>query len=224
MIFGFELLLISNATSDSHGVMVNKEIRYAVIGDSYSIGEGAMPEQSWPVLLARHLTSEGVRIKLVANPSVTGWTTQQAIARELPLFREAKPGFGTLLVGVNDWVQGVSPDKFRQNLNCLLEEMLSILPGNNRLLVITIPDFSVTPEGPKYALGRNIAEGIASFNRIIIEEATKRGLRVVDIFPASQRMGNDATLVATDGLHPSAKAYAEWEALIYPVALELLKR
>jgi lysophospholipase L1-like esterase len=37
-------------------------------------------------------------------------------------------------------------------------------------------------------------------------------------------MGHDKSLVAKDGLHPSAKAYAEWEKIIFPVALELLKK
>jgi lysophospholipase L1-like esterase len=37
-------------------------------------------------------------------------------------------------------------------------------------------------------------------------------------------MGGDASLVATDGLHPSAKAYADWEKVIFPVALELLRQ
>jgi len=36
-------------------------------------------------------------------------------------------------------------------------------------------------------------------------------------------MGKDNSLVAADGLHPSAKEYAIWETLIYPVALNLLK-
>ena len=35
-------------------------------------------------------------------------------------------------------------------------------------------------------------------------------------------MGHDKSLVAKDGLHPSAKAYAEWEKIIFPAALDLL--
>jgi lysophospholipase L1-like esterase len=57
----------------------------------------------------------------------------------------------------------------------------------------------------------------------VTEEAKSRGLRVVDVFPLSKKMGNDRSLVAADGLHPSAKAYAEWEKIIFPAALELLK-
>jgi acyl-CoA thioesterase I len=211
------------------GVAVNAQekigpIRYVAIGDSYSIGEGASVNESWPAVMMRHLKAQGVDVDLVANPSVTGWTTQQAIDRELPIFLKEKPNFGTLLIGVNDWVQGVDAEKFRKNFTFIVDQMLGVLGDKNRLLIVTIPDFGVTPTGPKYARGRNISEGIASLNKMITEESTKRGLRVVDVFPLSKKMGEDRSLVAADGLHPSAKEYAEWEKIIFPVALELLKR
>ena len=201
-----------------------KRIRYAAIGDSYSIGEGASPDESWPAVLTGHLKEERIQIDLVANPSRTGWTTQQAIDQELPIFRKAQPSFATLQIGVNDWVQGIDEKTFRQRFTFLADQMLTVLGDKNRLLIVTIPDFGVTPTGARYARGRSISEGIASFNRIINEESTKRGLRVVDIFELSKKMGTDRSLVAADGLHPSAKEYAEWEKIIFPVALELLKK
>ncbi|MBA3961699.1 MAG: SGNH/GDSL hydrolase family protein [Chthoniobacterales bacterium] len=190
------------------------KIRYAVIGDSYSIGEGATEEESWPALLAQRLTRSGFLVSLVSNPSRTGWTTQDAIERELPQFRMAKPDFGSLMLGVNDWVQGVEETAFRTRLGQIMDEMLVILPNEKRLFVINIPDFSVTPDGPTYARGRDISAGLGEFNCVIAEEAAKRGLPLVDIFSPSKKMGADSSLVAADGLHPSAKAYAEWEALI----------
>ena len=199
-------------------------IRYVAIGDSYSIGEGASPEQSWPAILTQHLNAQGIHVDLVSNPSVTGWTSQQAIDRELPIFVKSKPTFATLLIGVNDWVQGIGEEKFRQNFNYLVDQMLALLPGKDRLLIVTIPDFGVTPTGGRYARGRNISEGIASFNKIVAEESKKRGLKVVDIFELSKQMGKDSSLIASDGLHPSAKEYAEWEKIIFPAAFELLKK
>jgi acyl-CoA thioesterase I len=202
----------------------NQKIRYVAIGDSYSIGEGATPNESWPAVLTRHLNAQGIHVDLVANPSRTGWTTKDAIDRELPIFNESKPNFATLLIGVNDWVQGVDETPFRKHFTYLLDRMLEVLPNKKRLLVVTIPDFGVTPTGPKYARGRNISEGIANFNQIVTEEAKSRGLRVVDVFPLSKKMGSDRFSVAKDGLHPSAKEYAEWEKIIFPAALELLKK
>jgi acyl-CoA thioesterase I len=199
-------------------------IRYVAIGDSYSIGEGASPEGSWPALLARNLSESGVPLKLVANPSRTGWTTQQAIDRELPVLIKARPDFATLQIGVNDWVQGVPEKTFRERFIFLIDRMLELLPGKDRLLIVTIPDFGVTPTGAGYAGGRNISAGISAFNHIIAEEAGRRALRVVDVFELSRKMKGDPSLVAADGLHPSAKEYAEWEKLIEPEARALLAR
>lgn len=204
---------------------IEKErIRYAVIGDSYSCGEGASPKESWPALLTQQLNAQGLHVDLVSNPSVTGWTTKDAIDRELPKFIRSNPTFATLLIGVNDWVQGVDETTFQNRFSYLIDQMLAVLTNKKRLLVVTIPDFGVTPTGPKYSRDRNIHEGIMQFNRIVTEEARKRGLTVVDIFPRSKKMGQDKSLVAKDGLHPSAKEYAEWEEIIFPSALELLTR
>jgi len=201
-----------------------ERIRYAVIGDSYSYGEGASPNESWPALLTQQLKAQGLDVDLVSNPSVTGWTTKDAIDKELPKFVNSSPNFATLLIGVNDWVQGIDETTFRNRFSFLVDQMLAVLPNKKRLLVVTIPDFGVTPTGPKYSRGRNIHEGILRFNQIVTEEARKRGLEVVDIFPLSKKMGQDKSLFANDGLHPSAKEYAEWEKIIFPVALELLTR
>jgi len=214
------LLVSSMATAQPN----NEKIRYAVVGDSYSCGEGAKPTESWPSLLTQELKTHGLNIELVSNPSVTGWTTKDAIDKELPKFVNSNPNFATLLIGVNDWVQQVDEETFRTRLSYLLDSMLAVLPNKKQLLVVTIPDFGVTPTGPKYAKGRNIHEGIAQFNKIVTEEARKRGLSVVDIVPLSKKMGQKKSLVAKDGLHPSAKAYAEWEKLIFSAALELLQK
>jgi len=199
-------------------------IRYAPIGDSYSIGEGASATESWPARLAQHLTTNGNgrTVRLVANPSRTGWTTQQAIDLELPVWRAARPEFASLQIGVNDWVQGVNEITFQQRLRLLLDEMQKVLPASNRLFLVTIPDFSVTPTGARYSGGRDIARGLTAFNEIIRHEAATRGLTCVDVFPLSQKMKNDPALVAPDGLHPSAKEYALWEKLIYPEAQRML--
>src|SRR6266852_1481717 len=125
-----------------------EEVRYAVIGDSYSCGEGATPKESWPAIMTQHLNAQGLHVDLVANPSVTGWTTKDAIDRELPKFLNSNPTFATLLIGVNDWVQGVDETTFRNRFSYLVDHMLAVLPNKKRLLVVTIPDFGVTPTGP----------------------------------------------------------------------------
>jgi hypothetical protein len=50
-------------------------------------------------------------------------------------------------------------------------------------------------------------------NRVLHEEGTKRGMRWLAIEPllAAQAARRD---LATDGLHPSAGAHAEWAAVL----------
>ena len=196
-------------------------IRYVALGDSYTICEGASWEESWPVILTERLSDAGIPIQLVANPSRTGWTTQDLIDKELPIFDVSSPAFATLLIGVNDWVQGVSAETFHKNLNFIIDHVQKKL--KDKLVLITIPDFSATPEGPKYSKGRDISKGLTEFNAIIQTEAQKRNLKCVDIFPVSQEMTGKPDLVSPDNLHPSAKEYAIWENLIYPVVLTALK-
>jgi lysophospholipase L1-like esterase len=101
--------------------------------------------------------------------------------------------------------------------------MQKVLPDTNRLFLVTIPDFSVTPTGVMFSGGRDIAAGLAEFNGIIKVAGTARGLQVVDVFALSQHMKDDPTLIARDGLHPSAKEYALWEAMIFPVTRKLVR-
>src|SRR2546430_3087266 len=129
---GLFLLISSMAIAQS----TSEKIRYAVVGDSYSCGEGATPKESWPSLLTQHLKSGGVDIDLVSNPSVTGWTTKDAIDRELPKFIRENPTFATLLIGVNDWVQGVDETTFRNRCSYLLDQMLAVLPNKDRKSVV----------------------------------------------------------------------------------------
>ncbi len=195
--------------------------RYVALGDSYTIGEGVEPGHAWPNLLTTHLQEEGVAIELVANPSVTGWTTRQVIEHQLPIFEESRPTFATLLIGVNDWVQGVSPDDFGRRLSQILDRIQSALLDKRKLILVTIPDFSVAPDGSMYGSGRDISQGIADFNDIIKAEAGPRSLHVVDIYPLSQRM-EGSEYFASDNLHPSTAAYERWEQMIYPAAISLL--
>ncbi|HEY6161469.1 MAG TPA: SGNH/GDSL hydrolase family protein [Bacteroidia bacterium] len=202
----------------------NNVISYCALGDSYTICEGAGANESWPVILSKHLTDAGIKTDLVANPSRTGWTTQDLIDHELPVFDRSAADFVTLCIGVNDWVQGVDSGAFHKNLVYILDHVQNKLKHKGQLILITIPDFSVTPTGAKYAFGRDVPKGISEFNSIIVYEAKKRNLRTVDLFEVSRAMKDDRSLVALDGLHPSAKEYAIWETLILPVAKEILKK
>jgi lysophospholipase L1-like esterase len=203
--------------------MNKSEVKYLPLGDSYTICTGATEKESWPVILSQHLNDAKIKTTLLDNPARNGFSTQNLIDRELPLVKKLKPDFVTILIGVNDWVRQIPAATFQKNLVHILDEVQKELPDKSKIILITIPDFGVTPEGKNYGSGRNISEGIADFNKFIKEEAKKRKLPVVDIFATTQKMKDDNSLVAADGLHPSAKEYAVWETMILPEAVKILK-
>ncbi|HRH94263.1 MAG TPA: GDSL-type esterase/lipase family protein, partial [Candidatus Peribacteria bacterium] len=92
-----------------------------------------------------------------------------------------------------------------------------------RLIIGTIPDYSVTPTGKQYALGRDVAEGLAAFNDVIRDEAEARNVAVVDFASIAAAMRDDPSLIAGDGLHPSAAAHLVWEAQIHPLAAKAVR-
>ncbi len=201
----------------------SNQIRFVSLGDSYTIGQGLPSQDTWPVLLIEKLRAKEIKIVLVANPSVTGWTTQDLIDRELPIYDSSDPDFATLLIGVNDWIQGVDEDTFRRNLRQIIDRMQKKLPNKNHLILVTIPDFSVTATGKIYDTKGKASLGLKRFNDIIKEEGKLRNLPVVDIFPITQEMKNDPSLVNPDGLHPSRSEYKLWTDKIFPAALKTLQ-
>lgn len=198
-------------------------LKYMAFGDSYTICTGtANVDEHWPNILAKHLTIAGIKTELSSNPSRNGFTTQNVIDHELPLLQNQTIDFATLLIGVNDWVRQVDATTYHKNLNYIIDEIQKKLSNKKHLMLITIPDFGMTPQGKLYSSGRDISKGISEFNDIIKAEAKKRGLVCVDIFPLSKNMADHRELIAADGLHPSATEYALWEKMIYQEAEKLL--
>ena len=204
--------------------MKDKSFKYFALGDSYTIGTGANPNEAWPVLLTKHLNDAGLKTELIGNPARNGFTTQNLIDIELPDFDKSEANFVTILIGVNDWVREVSTTNFESNLVFILDHVQKKLKDKKKILLVTIPDFGVTPQGAKYSKGRNISAGITEFNDIIKAQAQKRELSCVDIFPLSQKMKDAPLYIAADGLHPSAREYANWENLILPEAKSVLEK
>jgi acyl-CoA thioesterase I len=179
-------------------------IRYVALGDSYTIGTGASPQESWPRLLTDRLKARGLAIELAGNLGRNGWTARDVINVELGELKQLNGDFATLLIGTNDWVQGVPAAIFQAQFVAILDNLKALIE-RGRLVVLTIPDFSVTPDGKVYSDGRNIRQGIAEFNAIIDAECRKRGIPTVDLFSLAKEFEADPSLISADRLHPRPK-------------------
>ena len=93
----------------------------------------------------------------------------------------------------------------------------------SRVIILSIPDWGVTPFGATYDPAQ-VAGEIDAFNAVALEETTSRGAQFVDITPISRRAADDLTLLAADGLHPSDEMYREWVELVLPIARLILSR
>ncbi len=198
-----------------------RALRYVALGDSYTIGTSVNEPERWPNQLVGALAADPVRLDLVANPAVNGFTSADVIAVELPRLADLKPDFVTLLIGVNDVVQGVPEAEYRARIAEILATLRGLLPAN-RIVVVTTPDYTVTPAGADYGDPAAKRAGIRRVNAIATEEARRLGIAVVDIFDISSGAATDRGLVARDGLHPSGRQYGLWVERIAPLVRSLI--
>lgn len=194
-------------------------LRYVALGDSYTIGTSVGERERWP----NQLVALQPRLELVANLAVNGFTSRDVIEVELPQLGALRPEFLTLLIGVNDVVQGVPSETYRRNVVRILDDAVERV-GANRVLVLTTPDYTVTPSGSDYGDPVQQAAGIRENNAILTEVARALGIVVVDIHDISLEAATDPSLVAFDGLHPSGAQYARWVERITPSVTTLLDR
>ena len=199
-------------------------MKYLALGDSYTIGEGVAEDGRWPAVLARALRAEGVALEDPRIIATTGWTTDElaaAIDAAEPL---GEWDFVSLLVGVNNQYRGRSLENYREEFTTLLQRAIGFARGRaERVLVLAIPDWGVTPFGA--TSGRDVAQvgrELDAFNAAAAAICAAHGVAFVDIAPVARERGAEAAMLAGDGLHPSAAMYALWAAQALPVARRLL--
>lgn len=221
------VLLAAGCTPDGAASPPPREVtpmRFLALGDSYTIGEAVEPAGRWPVQLRALLRQDGVDPGEPTIIATTGWTTDEldaAIDRAAP---QGPYDLVSLLIGVNDQYRGRPLEETRPRFVKLLRRAIGFAgdrPG--RVLVLSVPDWGVTP----FAKGRDaaqVAREIDALNAMEQEEATKAGARWLDVTATSRLAATDGSLLAPDGLHPSAAMYGRWAADARPLARAALGR
>ena len=184
------------------------------LGDSYTIGESVEEKERFPEQAVTMLQAKGLSFAKPEIIAKTGWTTDelQAAIKEKNL--TGTYDFVTLLIGVNNQYRGRDLQNYRTEFAALLQTALQYSNGRTeRVVVISIPDWGVTPFVSKDAKQRSagtIAHEIDAFNAVNHGEANKAGVHYLEITYHSRLAATDSTLIANDGLHPSGKMYANW--------------
>jgi acyl-CoA thioesterase-1 len=184
--------------------------RYLALGDSFTIGTGSPSESAFPARLTARFRESRCAVDL-RNVAVNGFTTDDLIEEELPELGRFRPTFVTVAIGANDIVRGRSEDAYRGNVRRILEAVK--VSGVRQILVLPQPDWSRSPVAASFGDRTTLDASIRRFNAILAEEAKASGATWMDLSPLMQ-MQAEQSLVAGDGLHPSASAYDAWAEAI----------
>ncbi|HEV1997740.1 MAG TPA: SGNH/GDSL hydrolase family protein, partial [Candidatus Dormibacteraeota bacterium] len=157
-----------------------------------------------------HLEAATGKAVGVVNLGVNGYTTDNLIREELPHLRDARWDLITVLIGVNDYVQGRSEGEYRTSLRRIYDELKQAGLPRGRVIAVSIPDFSYTETGRSFGRPAEIEAALRRFNVVNKEEADRAGLPLVDIFDVSRSRIGSPGWVAGDGLHPGEAQLQAW--------------
>ncbi len=192
---------------------------YLALGDSYTIGEQVSIYDSFPYQTVQLLRKEMNTVnpeqgKAEFNaPEIiakTGWTTDELNERIISTIFSDKYDFVSLLVGVNNQYRGRSAENFREEFEQLLQQAILFAGGKvNRVFVLSIPDWGITP----FAADKDrlkIAVEIDQYNEVCKLAAGKYHCIFIDITTSQREDGMKEDFLAADLLHPSGKEYTKW--------------
>src|SRR5262249_48656393 len=151
--------------------------------DSYTIGESVAENERYPVQALHQLFPDD-QPEIIAT---TGWTTANLLAA-LPTAKSTS-GYQavSLLIGVNNQYQGRSQAEYQDQFATLLQQAIRLAGDRpSHVLVLSIPDYSVTP----FARNRDVAHiaaQIDSFNVINSRVAAEYKVNYLDVTAESRK-------------------------------------
>ena len=196
---------------------VDKNYSYLALGDSYTIGEGVLPEENFPSqtvgLLNKAAVGVNDRPKRFSAPFIiakTGWTTDELDNAIDAAAISTTFDIVSLLIGVNNQYRGRSVSEYKTQFHHLLQRAIHFSGNKARhVFVLSIPDWGVTP----FADGQDrykVATAIDAYNTTAKKICEQHHVVFIDITTSQRIDGNKSEFLATDGLHPSGKEYGKW--------------
>ena len=190
------------------------------LGDSYTVGEGVPAEDSWPFQLVHALRKRDVPVAPPVVVAKTGWTSEELLAAMEQASLEPPYAMVSLMVGVNDQYRGRSVADYTCDFESLLSQAIALAGGRSeRVFVLSIPDWSVTPYAKKETPERDpqrIAEEIKAFNAVTARICYQQTIHYIHVTEMSRDARRGELYRAPDGLHYSRKMYTHWVEHLFP--------
>jgi lysophospholipase L1-like esterase len=195
---------------------------WLALGDSYTIGQGVNPNDRFPTQTATLLLQQGIQVQTPAYIATTGWTTNN-LQSNINSSNPNKHTVVSLLIGVNDQYQFRDTTGYRQRFTQLLAKAIELANGKQQnVFVLSIPDYSVTPFAASFDTAQ-IRKEIDWFNNINRAVTQQYNCPYLDITPSTREGRTNRSLIAADGLHPSALEYKRWADRLVPLLVQALK-
>jgi len=191
---------------------------YLALGDSYTIGESVPLHESFPYQLVQQLRAKHPGFQAPEIVAKTGWTTNELATHLIHTLLQKQYDFVTLLIGVNNQYRNLSITEFDQEFTFLLLKALQYNGHqNNRVFVLSIPDWPHTPFAQNKAqeTGLDLAETSAqidAFNNVIKKRCEDMEIEFVYITDVTRNCAPE--MLAQDGLHYSANMHQIWANLL----------
>ncbi len=218
------LFLIFSCTQEEEEIYIIKSIQdstpsnnssqtestYLALGDSYTIGQSVLAEDSFPFILVNDLNNTGNSFTAPKVIARTGWTTKNLKTAIFDENIQQNYDLVSLLIGVNNQYQGGSVAEFRTEYTELLE--MAIMFANNNpsnVIVLSIPDWSISP------FGQNsdqviIGQEIDDYNAVKKEITLNKQVSFIEITEITRQAEGNEAYFASDQLHFSGLMHQLW--------------
>ncbi len=221
--FHFSLVLLLAGLTAASPAGASGPIKLLALGDSYTAGTSVTTAEAWPAQLVALLKKESRGADDATVIARNGWTTDELMAGIDAAHPEGPFDIVTVMIGVNDQYRGGTAAEFRPKFESVVRRAIG-LAGNDpsHVILITIPDYSITPFA-KARDPRKISAMIHQFNYVILQVKRKYNTRISDVVPIFQQAVDNPSLLAEDGLHPSARMHGGWAVSLRSAAQEVLR-
>jgi len=224
------IVLSSSCKKDDPGIIIidpcgidfETTVHLTIFGDDFSQAVHIEEDEAWPTLVDQFIEDQGYILSESTPISEYGIKTS-----ELDALLNGNPNVEcknlvALMIGVNDQLEGRTTSQFESDYSNLLNTAISIAGSAQRVVSVTLPDYSITPGLPSSAgTPEEALADIEAYNTVIRTISEERGTRLADIFPISQS-AYQILYVPEDSFHADADHHRLWANVISAEILQSL--
>ncbi|MEO8785256.1 MAG: SGNH/GDSL hydrolase family protein [Candidatus Saccharimonadales bacterium] len=183
------------------------QLRYLVMGDSTSIGQGTDYQHSYAYQTAQYLGQD--HSVSFMNVGQSGARAADVASQQLPKALAFRPDVVLLAVGANDATHLTSGSSLQKSLQAIINGLRQGNPAV-KIVVTGSPEMSAVPRFPwpiNWLAGLRTRQVNKVYSRLISQNH-------LVLAPIAQATGPafkaDPTLFAADNFHPNARGYQLW--------------